>query len=299
MRISTADAAVRYPGFTLGPLTIELEPGLTVLVGPSGAGKSTLLAILAGLRPPHEGTVLYNGRNLAAISDRERARLRKRTVSIALQNPLFLDEVDLVANLRRAAELRGERTNDAEGWLDTLGLSDRLRNTPAALSGGELSRAATARALASACPVILLDEPTAMLDEENAKRVRDAIIGAAAGYSRPGSESSPPIDAPAWSEPVEAQAAAEPNLVLRKAKTPLQNGPARPEFLEGRVQIGGLLMVRQDRHERSYHSATVSRDERFQSATDCKPRAVLAATHDEALIAAADRRWRIRDGRLL
>lgn len=219
MRIATAAAAVRYSGFTLGPLTLELATGLTVLVGPSGAGKSTLLALLAGLRPPHEGSIRFADRDIAAMSERARARLRKRSVAVSLQNPLFLDELDLISNLRRASELRGESHTDAESWLAALGLADRARNIPAALSGGELSRAATVRALATSCPVVLLDEPTAMLDEENAKRVRDAIIGVARGTSNVS------------------------------------------------TNISG-------------------------------PRTVLVATHDDALIAAADRTWRIAEGRI-
>jgi ABC-type lipoprotein export system ATPase subunit len=219
MRVAAVEAAVRYSSFTLGPISVELVPGLTVLVGPSGAGKSTLLALLAGLRPPHSGSIRISERDIAAMSERDRSRLRKQTVAVALQNPLFLDELDLISNLRRAAELRGEREVDADRWLAVLGLADRACNLPAALSGGELSRAATVRALATACPVVLLDEPTAMLDEENAIRVRDAIIGVAKGTAPSGTKPSP-------------------------------------------------------------------------------PRAVLVATHDVALIAAADQAWRITEGQI-
>lgn len=177
MRLALFQATIRHPGFTLGPVSLELEPGLSVLIGPSGSGKSTLLGLLAGLRPPHEGVVHFGGRDIARMRDAERSRVRKSAVSYATQSPVFLDELDLLANISRAVALRGEARSDVMRWIEAVGLGTRAHHLPSVLSGGELSRANTARAFATSCTTLLLDEPTAMLDEANAARVRELIAG--------------------------------------------------------------------------------------------------------------------------
>lgn len=179
---------LRRPGFVLGPVDLRVpgdrppaETGpasLTVLVGPSGSGKSTLLALAAGLMPPSTGDVRHGGVSLASLRDAERARLRRRTVSFAAQQPLFFADLTVAENLARAAARRGvtnglERARHA---LDRVGLADLADRPPVYLSGGEQARANVARALLCPAATVLLDEPTAMLDTATAARIRERLI---------------------------------------------------------------------------------------------------------------------------
>jgi ABC-type lipoprotein export system ATPase subunit len=163
----------------LDGLDLELRAGaLVALRGRSGSGKSTALRLLAGLDRPDEGDVVVAGTSLVGL-DRRRLALHRRTaVATVLQRVALADALDVRENvvlacaIRRGAPLAETRL---EALVDALGLG-ALRGRPARLlSGGERQRVAVARALASSAPLVLLDEPTSQLDEQNAGRLGDLL----------------------------------------------------------------------------------------------------------------------------
>lgn len=184
------EAGLARPGFQLGPITLgvrRIVPGstarsLTLLVGRSGSGKSTLLALAAGLLPVSTGHVLLAGRDLATLGEAERARLRRSTVAFAAQQPVFLADHTMGENVATAADRRGGRNARrlAAEVLDAVGIGHLAERPPAFLSGGELARANVARALCGPAAVIVLDEPTAMLDAATANRIRAVLLDEAA-----------------------------------------------------------------------------------------------------------------------
>lgn len=149
------------------------------LTGPSGSGKSTLLHLLAGLDTPTEGTVEFDGTDLATLSERERTRLRLERVGVVFQRFHLLPSLSARSNvalpLVEAGVGRNERRERAADLLETVGLGDRLDHRPGELSGGEQQRVAVARALANDPDVVLADEPTGELDTDTGGRVLDLL----------------------------------------------------------------------------------------------------------------------------
>lgn len=164
--------------FKLGPCSVSVGPGLSVIWGPSGSGKSTLLGLIAGLFPATEGTVSYGEIEIARVSDSRRALLRRTLVAVGSQQPVFLPGMTLTENIALALRVRGVATENPEDWLMKTGLGLMTSRFPERLSGGELARAETARALAGTRMVVCLDEPTAMLDDMNAARIIQMITDA-------------------------------------------------------------------------------------------------------------------------
>ncbi|WP_425073220.1 ATP-binding cassette domain-containing protein [Sagittula sp. S175] len=142
---------------------LALGPGRRVAVlGPSGAGKSTLLDVIAGFRAPLSGRISWEGRDLSAVPP------EKRPVSILFQDGNLFPHLDLARNLGLALQPGGQRPGPEEmarieGALRRVGLDGYARRKPGTLSGGQQSRAALARVLLMARPVLLLDEPFAAL----------------------------------------------------------------------------------------------------------------------------------------
>jgi thiol reductant ABC exporter CydD subunit len=187
-------AAVRGGGGradALAPLDLDVAPGRTLaIVGPSGSGKSTLLELLARLRDPDVGTVRCGGTDLRALPP----EAWWRRVAWLAQRPT-LPAGELGALLRTMATAAGAGPDDVRrlglavhraGADEVLAeLPDDLRTPVGAggrtLSAGQLQRLCLAGALASRAPLLLLDEPTAHLDPATAERVRDGIVGSAAG----------------------------------------------------------------------------------------------------------------------
>ena len=149
------------PGFDL-TADWSAEPGsLIALMGPSGAGKSTLLSMIAGFLPPTSGRVLWQGRDLAAVPPGQ------RPVTILFQDQNLFPHLSVAQNLGlglrpdlRLSDRDRDRVREA---LDQVGLAGLDERRPAQLSGGQASRAALARALLRARPILLLDEPFAAL----------------------------------------------------------------------------------------------------------------------------------------
>jgi putative ABC transport system ATP-binding protein len=160
---------------------LALAPGdHCVLIGPSGSGKSTLLNIVAGILRPSAGEVALEGESLysePARSDRWRAR----RIGVVPQRLHLLASLSGRDNVRLAQYLAGDAVDEAEvdRVLGSLGLSSRSHAKPGELSVGEQQRVAIARAIANRPQVLLADEPTSSLDDDNAQRAVDLLFEAA------------------------------------------------------------------------------------------------------------------------
>lgn len=145
------------------------------ILGRSGSGKSTLLHILAGLDDTDSGEVLIAGESLTRANAEGRAELRNRYMGFIYQAHHLLPEFSAAENVSMPLRLAGLGTakamQAAADVLDRVGLSQRLTHRPAALSGGERQRVAVARALVAKPALVLADEPTGNLDQDNAQQV--------------------------------------------------------------------------------------------------------------------------------
>jgi putative ABC transport system ATP-binding protein len=157
----------------LRDITFALEAGgFLAVTGPSGSGKSTLLGLLAGLDRPTRGRVVLDGRDLGALTEDERARVRAEAVGFVFQSFHLIPTLTARENIQVPLELRGEEARPrAEELLGRVGLGDRGHHYPAQLSGGEQQRVAVARAFAHRPKVLFADEPTGNLDAANGRNV--------------------------------------------------------------------------------------------------------------------------------
>ena len=159
-------------------VTLSVAPGeFVAIVGESGVGKSTLLNCMAGLDSWDEGTVRLNGADLGALSDDQRALLRRRQVGFVFQAFHVLPHLDVAQNVALPLLLLGA-PDDArvQTLLEAVGLKGLGKRLPQQLSGGQLQRVAIARALVHRPGLLLADEPTGNLDPTTAARVMDALI---------------------------------------------------------------------------------------------------------------------------
>jgi len=161
-----------------GQVTLTVAPGeFVAIVGESGVGKSTLLNCMAGLDSWDEGSVSLNGFDLGAMSDDQRALLRRRHVGFVFQAFHVLPHLDVAQNVALPLLLLNQ-PDDArvEALLQAVGLEGLGKRLPQQLSGGQLQRVAIARALVHRPGLLLADEPTGNLDPATAAKVMDALI---------------------------------------------------------------------------------------------------------------------------
>ena len=167
-----------------GRRTVEAVRGVSLaiaagefvaIMGPSGSGKSTLLHLLGGLDTPTTGRVLFHGRDLQSLTDRQRSLLRRERVGFVFQAFNLLPTLTAAENVALPLLLgrvrKADATKRAEAALDRVGLADRATHFAEELSGGEMQRVAVARALVNEPEAVLCDEPTGNLDSANSREV--------------------------------------------------------------------------------------------------------------------------------
>lgn len=154
-------------------LSISSRDYLAV-IGPSGSGKSTLLHIAGGLDLPTRGEVIFNGRSVYKMKDKELSRWRRETVGFVFQFYHLIEELNVLENVAIACfrEKRKSSLKKATDLLEYLGISHRRDFFPSQLSGGEKQKTAIARALVNDPEIILCDEPTGNLDTDS----REAVV---------------------------------------------------------------------------------------------------------------------------
>jgi len=170
-----ASDGVATPALRGVDLAVEAGEFVSIM-GPSGCGKSTLLYLVGLLATPTDGTVRIDGQDTGGLGDGGRTRLRRRHIGYVFQRFNLLPTLSAEENVALALRLRGERPGEApREMLAAVGLEDKRRRRPGALSVGEQQRVAVARALVTRPTVLLADEPTGNLDSEASARVMDLV----------------------------------------------------------------------------------------------------------------------------
>lgn len=164
-------------------VSLRIDRGASIAItGPSGAGKSTLLHLLAGLDIPTAGEIFWEYQPLSRMDEVQRAAFRNKTVGIVFQFYHLLPELTALENVMLPGIMAGgcpraQIAARALACLEQVGLKPRAAHRPSQLSGGEMQRAAIARALMNEPQVLLCDEPTGNLDSKTGSEIADLLIG--------------------------------------------------------------------------------------------------------------------------
>lgn len=163
-------------------LVWELEPGSRVgITGQSGSGKTTLLNLIGALDRPDSGEVIFNGQDISRFTNNELTLFRNRNIGLVFQQHYLLPQLNLWENVLLPLMPSGKANQeDSMKWAETLlrktGIWDMRNQKPSQLSGGECQRTAVVRAMINKPTLILADEPTGALDEENAANLAELLI---------------------------------------------------------------------------------------------------------------------------
>ena len=157
-------------------VSLEVRPGQFIaVVGRSGSGKTTLLNLIAGLDQATSGVVLFEGKDLSQMNEKELTEIRRHKIGFVFQSFGLLPLLSAFENVELPLRISGvrarEREQRARDALEMVGLTRRANHRPYELSGGEQQRVAIARAVVSEPPLILADEPTGELDSNNARSI--------------------------------------------------------------------------------------------------------------------------------
>jgi ABC-type lipoprotein export system ATPase subunit len=184
--IELRDVAFRYPGaegFSLEINRLSVPEGDSVaLVGPSGSGKATLLALLAGILRPSSGRIRVHGTDLDLLDDRRLRQFRIRDVGQVFQSFELLPYLSVVENvmlpryIRQTGKSTRQSGQDAMQLLSEMGLAHKAHARPGELSQGEQQRVAVCRAMLNRPAILLADEPTGNLDQDNTQNVVTLLL---------------------------------------------------------------------------------------------------------------------------
>jgi len=170
----------------LDNLNLQIARGkLLAVYGPSGSGKTTLLFLLGGLDKPTSGKIYFDGVEVTNMNERRLSELRRKDIGFVFQNYNLVDELTVLENVMLTMTFEGkpdrEKRDRARQLLHRVGVAGKERRRPSQLSAGEQQRVATARAIANGPRLVLMDEPTGNLDQENSQQlvqlVADIIEG--------------------------------------------------------------------------------------------------------------------------
>ncbi len=168
----------------LDDVSFAVEAGRIVsIVGRSGSGKSTLLHLAAGIDIPTRGDVAVDGQSLSGLSEEARTLLRRNEIGLIFQFFYLIQHLSVYDNVALPSMIAGDRSKDVErrvmDLLDRVGMAGRSREHVQKLSGGEMQRVAICRALLKKPRLLLADEPTGNLDDENGSLVMDLMLSLA------------------------------------------------------------------------------------------------------------------------
>ena len=168
------------PVVAVQDVSLTIDAGeYTAIMGPSGCGKSTLLHLLGCVETPSGGTLRFDGREVTALRDAERSRIRLHRIGFVFQRFFLLPMLTAWENVElpmsEAGVARAQRSERTGGLLEYVGLAQRADHRPSQLSGGEMQRVAIARALANRPRLLLADEPTGELDEATGEQIGDLV----------------------------------------------------------------------------------------------------------------------------
>ena len=163
-------------------ISLTIKRGeFVAIMGPSGCGKSTLLNVLGTIDRPTSGAYLFDGADLAKMSEAQLANHRARHLGFIFQSFNLVDDLTIYENVELGLlyrkDRKGSRRQAIESAMDRVGIAHRARHFPHQLSGGQQQRAAIARAIVGAPDLILADEPTGNLDTENGAQVMQILKG--------------------------------------------------------------------------------------------------------------------------
>lgn len=174
-RVKTSEGTLTI----LKGIDLEIKRGESVaIIGASGSGKSTLLGMMAGLDLPSDGEVFLADKNITALPEEERARVRGEIVGFVFQSFQLLSSLTALENVMLPLEVKGvdHPEQRARQYLERVGLNGREGHYPNQLSGGEQQRVAIARAFASEAPILFADEPTGNLDTQTGEKIANLLF---------------------------------------------------------------------------------------------------------------------------
>ena len=156
------------------------------IVGKSGSGKTSLLMLMAGLEKPTSGNITYQDQDITTYSEDQLTEYRKKNIGIVFQSFYLIPNYTAVENVALSLEINFQKNalSQAKEILIDLGLEQRLNHFPSQLSGGEQQRVAIARAMIKKPELILADEPTGNLDDENTEVITELIFNIATKYQK-------------------------------------------------------------------------------------------------------------------
>lgn len=166
--------------YALKQVNITIESGeFVTITGKSGCGKTTLLNVIGGILKPSSGKYYFNGKNVGKFTDSEIARLRNNGIGFVVQHFALINNMTIYENVALPLRYRKIKTQAVKqaviAALEKVRIADKCNQYPYQLSGGEKQRASIARAIAADTQIILADEPTGALDEENGHNIMNIL----------------------------------------------------------------------------------------------------------------------------